>query len=356
MKKLLILFILLISVNAWGATYYIRADGTAANKAAATGPCGTVGNCMSVAIHDGETFSAGDIIIVCNDGGVYTIQPTCPSPGSDGSPITYESESGVAAEIWSWDLNEKDYITFDRIWVHGLWLLDGDYTVLKNCRQGGASDTMVFKTTGSAVETFSITTSGGGVYLWAFADGSTDATDDPGTVNFAGDAVRLHSVSFTGTMSSVDENGFATLVMDCKNLPDGLTGSVNLGSASALTGDIGDLPDGLTGSVDLWTASALTGDIGDLPAGLTGNVYLGSASALTYTSANWPMNTGNDKNLRFDAATFSTAEVSDLLCDADTKGNTGCTLNCSSSEAPDAGGVTCKGNLEGDGWTVTVGS
>jgi len=51
------------------ATYYVAEGGTAANKAAATS--GTYpGGCMSPAVHNGETFSAGDTINVKSDGGV----------------------------------------------------------------------------------------------------------------------------------------------------------------------------------------------------------------------------------------------------------------------------------------------
>jgi len=49
-------------------TYYMRADGTAANKGAASGPGSTQSACMNVSVHNGETFSAGDIIILASDG------------------------------------------------------------------------------------------------------------------------------------------------------------------------------------------------------------------------------------------------------------------------------------------------
>jgi len=95
MKKLIIIgLILLLPSWAFGATYYMRSDGTAANKAAASGPCGTQANCMSIATHDADTYSAGDTIILCDDGGTYRDQMDIPSSGSDGSPITYEAASG----------------------------------------------------------------------------------------------------------------------------------------------------------------------------------------------------------------------------------------------------------------------
>lgn len=70
MKKLTIIFLLLLLAGPAGAaTYYKKANGTAANKAAATGNCLTCLSdpsvCMNQAVYDGETFSDGDIIISC---------------------------------------------------------------------------------------------------------------------------------------------------------------------------------------------------------------------------------------------------------------------------------------------------
>lgn len=74
------------------ATYYMRADGTAANKAAATGPATDASACMNVSVHNGETFSAGDVIVVSHRGGVYRATVIPPSSGSSGSPVTYQAE------------------------------------------------------------------------------------------------------------------------------------------------------------------------------------------------------------------------------------------------------------------------
>ena len=101
MKKLFILiYFLVISllwvVDGFTATYYMRADGTAANMAAATGPCGTVGNCASLATHNAawQSFSPGDIINICDDGGTFEGQLTIGSDGSSGNPIIYQAASG----------------------------------------------------------------------------------------------------------------------------------------------------------------------------------------------------------------------------------------------------------------------
>lgn len=66
-------------------TYYISENGGAANKAASTAVLG-----MSIAVHNAETFAAGDIIIAFDDGGAITSRIIPPSSGSAGNPITYE--------------------------------------------------------------------------------------------------------------------------------------------------------------------------------------------------------------------------------------------------------------------------
>ena len=75
------------------ATYYVRADGTAANKAAATGPGSVQSACMNRGVHNGETFAAGDIIIVSGLGGSITAGALVPpSDGTSVGWITYRGE------------------------------------------------------------------------------------------------------------------------------------------------------------------------------------------------------------------------------------------------------------------------
>ena len=75
------------------ATYYVAEGGEAANKAAATS--GTYpGGCMSVSVHNGETFSAGDTINVVSDGGVFRLETLdIYESGTSGNEITYEFDS-----------------------------------------------------------------------------------------------------------------------------------------------------------------------------------------------------------------------------------------------------------------------
>ncbi|HLE11229.1 MAG: hypothetical protein A2504_10605 [Bdellovibrionales bacterium RIFOXYD12_FULL_39_22] len=83
-----------------GATYYIREDGSAANKAAATS-CAAAATSMSVATHNAETFAVGDTIVLCESPAfTSTINP--PSSGSASGYITYEGDhdgNGVRATV-----------------------------------------------------------------------------------------------------------------------------------------------------------------------------------------------------------------------------------------------------------------
>jgi hypothetical protein len=77
------------------ATYYVRNDGSAANKAAGTGPSSDSSACMSIATFNGETFADNDIIIFSSLGGALTTAIVIPSGGSGvGSEIEYKGESG----------------------------------------------------------------------------------------------------------------------------------------------------------------------------------------------------------------------------------------------------------------------
>jgi hypothetical protein len=97
----------------------MRSDGSAANKGAATS-CGAANTSMNESVHDGETFSAGDIIELCDDGGNFSkIVP--PSSGSSGSPIVYQGASGDTATIDGGSAN-----------VHLIELNSDDYIEIKN--------------------------------------------------------------------------------------------------------------------------------------------------------------------------------------------------------------------------------
>jgi hypothetical protein len=70
-------------------TYYLRADGTAYAKGEATG-CGSSSTAMSVGTHNGQNFTAGDTIVLCDGGGVYRETIWIPSSGGSGAPVVYD--------------------------------------------------------------------------------------------------------------------------------------------------------------------------------------------------------------------------------------------------------------------------
>jgi hypothetical protein len=90
MRILLAILIILLSSPVWAANYYMREDGNAANKVAATA-CGAVGTAMSVATHNEESFGT-DTVYLCNDGGNFTTLINTPSNG-----VTYDGQPGAQA-------------------------------------------------------------------------------------------------------------------------------------------------------------------------------------------------------------------------------------------------------------------
>jgi hypothetical protein len=94
-SSLLIFFFL---EPAWGATYYMRADGNAAGKSAATS-CSSAAGAMSVATHNKQTLSPDDTVFLCDNGGTYTSSIIVPSSGTAGHPITYANAPGSTPVI-----------------------------------------------------------------------------------------------------------------------------------------------------------------------------------------------------------------------------------------------------------------
>ena len=114
-----ILMWLLIVRVCFGATYYLRADGTvtAANKANATG-CGAADTAMNLTQHNAATFAAGDTITLCDNGGSFTDAGMVPpTAGEAGNVITYNASghpivagpSAVGTRTLS---VTKNYLTF----------------------------------------------------------------------------------------------------------------------------------------------------------------------------------------------------------------------------------------------------
>ena len=76
-------------------TYYMRADGTAANKEAAI-TASSAGGAMNLSVHNGETFKVGTTIILSPSGGDFRALSGAvlvpPSSGSEQFPITYKAD------------------------------------------------------------------------------------------------------------------------------------------------------------------------------------------------------------------------------------------------------------------------
>lgn len=103
------------------ATYYLRADGTAANKEAATSDA-AASTSMNLSVHNSERseFSSGDVVIVSDAGGDYSGQLLLDNV--DG--VTYQANDGGSPEIstsgqTTVSMEYADNITWDGIDVAG---------------------------------------------------------------------------------------------------------------------------------------------------------------------------------------------------------------------------------------------
>ena len=158
------------ALDASAAEYYMRFDGTASDKSAATS-CSSASTAMSVATHNAQTFAPGDTIYICDDGmeerttthggTVYAYRPTGnesplfipPSDGAEGSPITYTAAPGDSPVIdrtflltgtWTNTTNvsiytgnyiytyNQTYIRPRVLWEDGVPLLPGSSASLTN--------------------------------------------------------------------------------------------------------------------------------------------------------------------------------------------------------------------------------
>jgi hypothetical protein len=180
MKKFL--FVLLICAfagQAWGATFYLRADGEAA--IGETTGCTSAATAASVTAHNAVTFSGDDIIYVCDNGGTYSDRITVPSSGTSGHLITYQNAPGhspiidvAAALSAAFYSNGKDYIkvqgihfknaTGGNIYFDGV--CDGTQ-IINNISTGGVHSIFVGGGTGAIITGNTINQgSGAGVWLY----------------------------------------------------------------------------------------------------------------------------------------------------------------------------------------------
>jgi hypothetical protein len=93
----LLLILLLLPMDLWAATYYLRADGAvaAADKANATS-CAAAASAMNITQHNAATFAVGDTITLCDTGGVFRDAIlTPPTTGTIGAGIITYNASGT---------------------------------------------------------------------------------------------------------------------------------------------------------------------------------------------------------------------------------------------------------------------
>lgn len=120
------------------ATYYCRADGTAPNKAAATSDA-AAGTAMSLATHNAQTFSAGDIIVISDKGGQYADRIVVPSSGASGNPLLYQP-SGYPVVNGN-GTHSLRISTRNHVWINGIvfansmayFTATGDNVIINQC-------------------------------------------------------------------------------------------------------------------------------------------------------------------------------------------------------------------------------
>ncbi len=187
MKRTLLTTLILLALPAWawGATYYLRADGTDADPDCSESSACCAGSLdLSDFNGDGESFSAGDIIKVCDDGGNYTGWMSVPASGSSGNPIVIEAAEGDSP-VWDLTTSPSGWDTggnWTATWGSDL-VTDGAFANV----EGTGSELLTngdMELDANWVDYFSPTTnerSGdqthGGSYSWkVVADGAIDGT------------------------------------------------------------------------------------------------------------------------------------------------------------------------------------
>lgn len=246
------LIFLALAGKAEAASYYLRADGSAADKAAGSGPCSNAAAAMSVATHNTQTFSAGDIIYLCDDGGDISAKLIPPSSGSEGNPITYRPANGevpildvAGAQTVVID-SRKDYNTFEDLTVKNatvtnFYALAGTGVILTRIASVGGAIGIRYAGVGAITMTDCTATGGVGATAHGFYFSG-------GTVTLSG----CNAANNTGNGFVWDATAGKTLISTASNCTasgNGINGfrAENAGTATTVT---------LTGS----TASANSED------------------------------------------------------------------------------------------------
>lgn len=217
MLRRVIFIMLFLPQFASATTYFLRADGTAANKAAATS-CSAASTAMSFATHNSQTFSGDDIVTICDNGGASPGATLIfPSSGTSGHPINYVvsgtptvNASGLTYAI---NTNGKSFVT-----------ITGPLTL-----SGATSDDIYVN--GSSNSTFTnVTATAASVSGWLIRGATNDTfTSDQGNSSVANEGFQADSNDTNlvfNSSSATGNHGDGFLL-------DGVTGcTFNGGSAS----------------------------------------------------------------------------------------------------------------------------
>ena len=221
MKTIIItIFLLLIAGQVCGAEYWLAEGGSAGSKEASS----ACNDAMSVAVHNGETFAAGDTIYLCDDGGTIDSEIVPPSSGTDNSNrITYGAASGetvivqTATDSHHAFRSSQDWITLDCDLGGGSVTFRGDADIDTNC--GGECIIMEFSsTTGTTISDCTIdgTTAAaeyshtGPYYGIKFSNSSDDIIVSNNTIDGMSLSIYLYSTKGGSTTApitgSIDNN------------------------------------------------------------------------------------------------------------------------------------------------------
>lgn len=187
------------------ATYYVRQDGSAANKAAAVGPSTDASKCMDVAKHNAETFAADDIILFSDkSAAAYSGGIIPPSSGDANHPIILDKVPGESPLLTSAGQNEITINGKSNITIQNLSI--GSSSVLTYCAGiyiHGTAD-------GITIKDCTITMPTNGYYVVSDAtstgviiDGGTftGATNHPFCVWGVTTGLTIKNITFTGGLS-----------------------------------------------------------------------------------------------------------------------------------------------------------
>lgn len=171
------------------STYYMRADGTAADKETATGPTTDATKCMNVTVHNAESFDPGDVIVLSHRGGDYDTSGiffglTIPSSGDASDDIVYRGEDRDNRPVLNHSVERTGWTYENPLW----------YVTV------GAEPSCVIFDGARLVEELVKGNTGTGEYYWDSGNSRVYVADDPSSATVettsGGNGVRIASKSY----------------------------------------------------------------------------------------------------------------------------------------------------------------